>query len=203
MTSFSASLALRSAARTAPAAFWAAFVDVTPVLREKAPPVLAALLRDLRAGDAATTQCASEASLGLAALQAAGAEGLPTWEAAAAGARAPPAPSDSDFSFDRGWQGHACSFLETTFLEQRVRPGCDETRRALLWSQGGSGGAWLRAIPSETAFVLEPLRFQVAMRRRLRWRLPFSGGWYCAYCRDARDGFGDRTTSCPTNGHLK
>ena len=77
--------------------------------------------------------------------------------------------------FDRGWQCYASSFLETNFLEHVVKPLCDEARLSLLLSQaGGSASAWLRAVPTEKCFTLTPLRFQVAVRRRLRWNLPLS-----------------------------
>lgn len=106
--------------------------------------------------------------------------------------------------FDRGWQCHACSFVENHFLEHVVRPSSDRTRRALLFSQGdGPASAWLRAIPSDRVYAMTPLRFQVAIRRRLRWPLPLSGGVCCRSCAQQLDALGDRAAACPTSGRLK
>ena len=54
------------------------------------------------------------------------------------------------------------SFSEQLFLERVVQPNCDRARLTLLLSQsGGAASAWLRAVPSEPAFTLRPLRFQL------------------------------------------
>ena len=101
-----------------------------------------------------------------------GTDHLPTWAEAAAGAEPPRPERDTDVDaadFDRGWQCHACSYSEQYFLEHVVLPTCDDARKAMLLSQaGGPASAWLRAIPSDAAFTLSPLRFQVALRRRVR-----------------------------------
>ena len=61
-------------------------------------------------------------------------------------------------------------------------------------------------ISAEAARVFEmpPLRFQVAMRRRLRWPSPLTrhkcGG---KRCRQTHDHFGDHPSSCPRSGLLK
>ena len=135
---------------------------------------------------------------------AAGAVEVPTWREAAKDTKRPPKVEAVDPSdFERGWQCYANSFLEKTFLECVVRPQCDKTRLALLLSQsGGAAGAWLRALPSEKAFSLSPLRFQVAVRRRLRWPLPLSTGVCCRSCQKELDCYGDRAAACPTAGRL-
>ena len=55
-----------------------------------------------------------------------------------AGPRAePPQPDDGRdlFDFKCGWQGHLCSFAESSFREHSVVPRTDESRQALLHSQ--------------------------------------------------------------------
>ena len=116
----------------------------------------------------------AEAAAARAALAEWGATEVPSWHHALAGAEAPqPKLRDDDNGgddvYNHGWQNYACSFCETFFAEQVVKPICDEPRQAMLLSQGGSGSAWLRAIPSEPTHCMSPARFQVAMRRRLRW----------------------------------
>ena len=53
----------------------------------------------------------------------------------------------------------------------------------------------MRAIPSEPIFRMKPLRFLVAMRRRLRWPILLGSS--------QRDHFGDYAASCNTTGLLK
>ena len=85
-----------------------------------------------------------------------------------------------------------------------MMPLCDAAQKAMVLSQGGAGGAWLRAIPSERAFQMQSLRFQVAMRRRLRWSLPLTNhNCRGKTCRQAHDSFGDHPASCPRSGLLK
>ena len=175
-------LGLRSAQRSAPTAYWASWVDALSVIQAKAPEIAATIVHELgRCSAPGAVPCLQEAARGLELLRAQGATDLPTWSEAADGIRPPPPEEGTDAAdLDRGWQCHACSTLETNFLERVVRPSSDTSRRTLLLSQaGGPASAWLRSIPSEPAFILSPLRLQVAMRRRLRWPLPLSGGKCC------------------------
>ena len=198
-------LGLQSAARTAPAAYWAAVVDALPVLARQDAATAQTLSRSLT--DASAENAFSAAGAAASARQqliAIGAVRLPTWEEATRGAAAPRLEQDSDQDlWARGWQGHASSFTEKHFRERMVWPICDASRRALLHSQGADGSAWLTAIPSEPALTLEPLRMQVALRRRLRWPLPLSGGRCCPYCPGPLDARGDRAAACARSGRLK
>lgn len=103
---------------------------------------------------------------------------VPTWRELLNGAVVPIQEEGVDPSeFDRGWQCFYCSFSEKLFREQKIFPHCSSSRRAMLYSQSGAASsAFLRAIPSDAAFTMSPLRFQVAVRRRLRWALLLSGG---------------------------
>ena len=184
---------------------WASLVDALPVLAAKCPVVAARAFNDLVREDSPRTRCMQEAETARAQLVEFGATEMPSWHEALAGAEAPQRVTDDECdTFDRGWQCHACSFRETFFQERVVFPACDNPRRALLLSQGGSGSAWLRAIPSEAVFSMRPSRFQVAMRRRLRWPLPLSGGaCRSTCCRRDLDDKGDHAASCSTSGLLK
>ncbi len=199
-------LCLRSAQRLAEAAHWASWVDALPVLASKAPRVAALTLTDLTRDEGPTTSCLQEVARARTRLMESGAEHIPTWEEALAGAE-PPQPetdTDMDIEFARGWQWYASSARETYFAERVLQPICERPQRAMLLSQAASGGAWLRAIPSEKAFAMQPLRFQVAMRRRLRWPLPLARH-RCRgrACRERQDAEGDHAASCPTSGLLK
>ena len=198
-------LGLRSAERTAESAYWASWVDALPVLHSKAPDLAAAAVADLTCSAGATAACLQEAELARGRLVAEGGQQIPTWGEAVAGAK-PPQPEEEDAAgFYRGWQRHACSVHEHNFAEHQVWPASDEARRALLRSQGsGDASAFLRAVPSEPALSMNPLRFMTAVRRRLRWPLPLTAGTCRGrYCRAPQDTLGDHPASCPRSGLLK
>ena len=195
-------LGLRSAERSAQAAFWASWVNALPVIKHKQPALAAIFKSELQS--ATPTGSFVEAAAAREALVRTGAD-LPTWDEAESGAE-PPVPEEMLDAADlaRGWQCTACSFVEHHFREQDVLPLCDEPRRALLLSQSsGAAGAWLRAIPAERAMSMTPLRFQVAIRRRLRWPLPLSTGQCCRGCRTKLDVKGDRAAACGMSGRIK
>ena len=70
-------LGLRSAQRSAPAAYWASWVDALAVIQAKAPDVAALVLHNLESSSSAAP-CLQEASAGLELLRAEGAADLPT-----------------------------------------------------------------------------------------------------------------------------
>ncbi len=197
-------LGLRSARRTAEAAFWASWMDALPVLASKTPALAAQAVTDLGRASGPRAACLQEVATARERLLELGAEELPTWQTAATGAEPPQPDNTDDFEFARGWQWYACSVRENFLAERVLKPLCDEPQRAMVLSQGGSGGAWLRAIPSEPVFQMNPIRFQVSMRRRLRWPLPLTTH-ECRgrACRGLHDDKGDHPASCPRSGLLK
>ena len=82
-------LGLRSAARTSPAAYWAAWVDGAAVLASKAPRLSALFLHEMRADEGSQVECIRTLRDAEAALVAAGCKDRPSWDDAARGARAP------------------------------------------------------------------------------------------------------------------
>ena len=162
-------------------------------------------VNDLQRDGGPTAACMREAEQARERLSACGAE-LPTWSSAVAGTEAPPQPEgddDDDIESSRGWQWYASSVRESFFTKRVLLPTSEPSRRAMLLSQGGSGGAWLRAIPSEDIFGMAPLRFEVTMRRRLRWPLPLSRHTCRGKsCRAQLDDKGDHAASCFRSGLL-
>ena len=197
-------IGLRSAQRIAQAAYWASWVDALPVLAAKAPGLAARIVADLVRDGGPTTVCLQEAALASSKLRNMGADMLPSWQEALQGIEAPQPQTSDDIETSCGWQWYASSVCDSFFAERVLLPLCESPRRAMRLSQGGTGGAWLRSIPPEHAFELRPLRFQVAMRRRLRWPLPLTKH-RCRgrACRQAQDEFGDHPASCPLSGLLK
>ena len=199
-------LGLRSAARTAPAAYWASWSNALLVLRTRAPDVAAAARAELERADGTAVACLQAARDSYELLQQAGATDLPTWAESHEGTRPVPLPPDGLDAMDflRGWQCHASSFLETNFLEQQVKPSLDEPNKALLHSQAtGPACAFLRAIPSEPAYTFRPERLQNALRRRVRWPLTTTGQYCGRSCTHRLDSFGDRAAACPRSGRLR
>ena len=71
-------LGLRSAARTAPAAYWASWSNALLVLRTRAPDVAAAARAELERADGTAVACLQAARASYELLQQAGATDLPT-----------------------------------------------------------------------------------------------------------------------------
>ena len=196
-------LGLRSAIRSGPAAYWASWVNALPVFASKLPRFCNQVLRALVAGNS-DVLCLRELELCAAELVQAGTTELPTWVEAAEGAVPPKLDEGLDAAdFDRGWQCHATSFLENSFLKSVVLPASDRARRTLLLSQADSGAcAFLRAVPTEAALTFSPLRLQTSVRRRLRWPLPLSGGQCSRCCASVLDEKGDHAATCHLAGRL-
>ena len=132
-------------------------------------------------------------------------DGLPSWQDIIDGIEAPKLEMGNDpGEWHRGWQFYVCSFSENLFKNDVIWPLCDRSQRTLLLSQsGGLASMWLRAIPSELGFIISPLRMQVAIRRRLRWPLPLSGGRCSKRCRYDNDTYGDHAASCMRSGKVQ
>ena len=128
----------------------------------------------------------------------AGAVKVPIWDEAAGGASFPQVDEGLDAAdFERGWQCYATSFAENFFLKRVVQFSCDKTRPAVLLSPSGTfGNAWLRAVLTETALTFQTFWFRVALRRRLRWPLPLSGGQRSRSCAAQLDDKGDHAAAC-------
>ena len=81
-------LGLRSAARTAAAAYWAAWIDASQVLAEKAPAVHHIFLDQIRSARP-SADCVRSLQECERRLERAGCTDTPSWEEAAQGAEAP------------------------------------------------------------------------------------------------------------------
>ena len=199
-------IGLRSALRTRSAAFWAGWADALPVLKSRVPDLARAALTQLERGHQSGWATCREAATASASLQQASFDGLPTWQELWEGAVAPqPAEDDEETPWERGWQFHACRALENSFRQDRLFPLLDAPARALVRSQAGPGaGHWLRALPTEPAFVLPAHLCLVALRRRLRVPIGVAAR-YCEQraCGRRLDALGDHRAACAISGRLK
>ena len=160
---------LRSAAHIVPAAYWAAWADVLPSLRERFPDRAA----NLELSGEASRPCLQDA---LAARHLLRGEGFdaPTFPTVAKGAR----PEQPDpYLLDPGEWRHGWHYYPSTTREQHARqhivtPRMRPASRALLRSASGRHCArHLTAVSREKVRTMSPDRFRVTFCRRLR--LPF------------------------------
>ena len=185
----------------------ASWIDAILVIQSKLPLLARRIIACLKGPPLPSGWALSEVQLVRDLLVSQGATETPSWDSVMVGS--PPPQVDEDDGCDagewvRGWQYYFCSFSETFFLNTVVLPSCSPPRRALLLSgASGSGSAWLQAIPSEPCFTLSPIRFQVSIRRRLRWVLPSPVGVCGKKCFSIVDAWGDHLCSCMKSGKVK
>ena len=194
---------MRCSARTAPAAYWAAWADTLPTLRERFPRKIAELVADLEFSYEGR-HCLQEVLGAGRLLQAEGFE-QPSWPALAEGAR-PEQPNPSELDpgeWRHGWQYFASTAREVYHLEHKVKPRCSEAELSLLRSQSGRNCArGLTAVPSDPALTLRPAKLNTVLCRRLR--LPvLQLGSHCEGCGKRLDCFGDHRCACMKSGRVQ
>ena len=197
-------LGLRSATRTAAAAYWAAWADALPMLLDRLPHQAGQWVAQLitvqscehdnpgAPGELPPELKAAEESRRL--LVAEGFAKCPTWQEIA-DRKAPPnlEPEDREpGEWGHGWQFFASRAREQRFLDFELKPNLDESSQALLLSQGGPHAAqFLQAIPTAPQFQLKGPILPCLLRRRLR--LPLPDG--LAHCPAKTHGFKQRKTT--------
>ena len=194
---------LKCAARTAPAAYWAAWADVLPTLQQRFPEKAAEYVTVLDTG-LEDRQCFTEV---LAAAQLLHREGFqpPTYRDLADGAKPPnPDPSKVDpGEWRHGWQYFASSAREEHHRRLQVLPRLTRPEQALLRSQAGRNCARaLTAVPSDLSLQRTPERFQVTLCRRLRLPLLLTRR-RCEGCGAELDPFGDHLAACMRTGRVQ
>ena len=218
-------LGLRSATRTAMAAFWAAWADALPMLHRRVPEHAYKWSEALEYAQANVAHVEflqqlpsglQEAELARRQLVAEGFRECPTWEDIREGVL--PANSDpkerAPGEWCRGWQFFASRVRDLRFLEFEVRPDMSPTERALLLSQGGPfASQFLQALPTKPQLELENLHLHCLLRRRLR--LPLADGIrFCPAHSHGNgksktleklelDEFGDHLASCMRSGRVQ
>ena len=101
-----------------------------------------------------------------------------------------------------GWQALAASTRES-LARQAVLRCADRSQRALLRSEGGIGAALATsAAPTSKECTLPADRFQIVLRRRLRWPLPLASA-RCEGCGAAVDHEGDHYSACMPSGRVR
>jgi len=128
-------LGLRSAQRTAAAAYWAGWADALSVLQTRRPVETARFLRHLEDDSIPAPACLEAARQAAATLDREGWNERPSWKDLAAGIR-PPVGNETSLGFwSPGWQHHSSLARETFFRETVVFPSLSPSGQAMLCSQ--------------------------------------------------------------------
>ncbi|CAK0884260.1 unnamed protein product, partial [Prorocentrum cordatum] len=197
-------LGLRSASRTAPAAWWASWADCAQMLRERCPELtnqICAALSELDRGPLpAAPGCLQQASRAKEHLSAHG-FAAPNWHDLAQGARPPPTHEREHGEWAHGWQFWAARVLENTARQQLLNASTPPDRALLRSQSGPCAGRAFTALPTTGDFHIPPAEFRVLLLRRLRFDLPFAAS--ACRCRGRLDARGDHRAACPRAGVLK
>jgi len=198
-------LGLRSASRTAPAAYFAGWAAALPLWRARFPAECARAL-ELLEGDGEPPLCIRAATEAAALLVAEGWE-APSWRAIADGAEpvsrtGPAFPEPEPGEWAHGWQFYAADAREV-HADRHFAARLNATARALLLSQRGPhAGDSLAAIPTGPETRPRPGRFVTTLRRRA-WMPLGLGDAFCPGCSAALDQHGVHLLSCMASGRVQ
>ena len=202
----SGGLGLRSALRTAPAAYWASWADTLPMMWQRCPQLAGTFCAALMDAEASLSTARAlslrSAAVARTELLAAGFADCPDWLDLLHGKRPPTPDLREPGEFAHGWQYFAASRLETSFREGAVLPAFGRPIAAHLRSQAGRcSGSRLTVLPVNKEFTWSSAKLRVLLLRRLR--LPLHAA--VAHCRCGRllDALGDHRVACSTSGVLK
>jgi len=196
---------LRSAARTAPAAYWASWADALPMISERVPSVAAAATARLAEAnpDSDSPNCTAEANAAALLLSREGFVQRPGWDALLQGTRPPAHLGAEPGEWAHGWQYYASStrehhFRESTVLAQSVPADCAHLRS----HSGRHAGAAFCGAPTSPEFEIRPLELRTLLLERLRLPLPLVEAT-CEGCGQQLDTCGRHRAACVPSGRVK
>ena len=192
-------LGLRSAERTAPAAYWASWADALSMLQQRCPLACSVIVEELEEGP--STPCLVELRDAAALLQREGFAVMPTWAELANGAR-PPLRQDADAGeWSQGWQFFAASTREHFFRKWH----CDfeGAGAARLRSRSGPGSAAvLGGCPTRPEYTMDASVFRTLVLDRLALPLP-AVALKCEGCGAHVDREGIHYSCCTRTGRIR
>eukprot|EP00973_Karenia_brevis_P000395 56750-Karenia_brevis.AAC.1 len=192
-------LGLRSATRHRHAAYWASWVDVLHMIRQRSDNVAAQFVAELARGLAAGAQSIREAAACRELLLSEELQECPTWQQAAQGVR-PPTPEEAELGeWAHGWQYYGSDARDKWARDHHIFPHLDSGSKSLLRSQSGPcSGTAFSTTPTSDLTRVPPHEFRVLLLRRLRLDLPFCPQrCRCGHRFDVR---GDHRSACPRAG---
>ena len=189
---------LRSARRTAPAAYWASWADALPMVEGYLPQVAQVVTAQLEEVDEAVG-CLGELQRATRVLDFGG---FVSRMALRAGCRQPPSPTFEFGEWQHGWQYHSSSSLEFHFLGTVVLAQSSAADQAHLRSHSGpAAGEVLCGAPTGPEFALQPSQFRTIVLERLR--LPLEVTEAFCLCGSRLDSLGRHRAACPQSGRLR
>ena len=179
-------LGLRSAARIAPAAYWAAWADALPMIKSRLPQYAgewiamlseAELLyeNDPSAKVSGMPSCLAEVEEARRLLKQ---EGLgspesecacPSWTDLETGTRPPQPHNNEPGEWAHGWQFFASRVRDIKYRDFELIPHLPKRAQAMVLSQGGRyAGKFLQTMPFSPQVEIPAPNFQCLLRRRLQ-----------------------------------
>ena len=169
-------LGLRSAQRTAPAAFWASWADALPMLAARCPRLVTNLLEDFADANV-TNPIIRELREAELLLKREGFLSMPSWDQLRQGVRPDQIIRQSvePGEWSHGWQYFASSSRERHFRRCGVLAASTPAECAHLRSRSGPGAsAALSVCPTSPEFQIDPPLFRGLLLDRLRFPLQVS-----------------------------
>ena len=194
-------LGLRSAARCAPAAFWASWADSLKMIRDRTPEVAELVEQSLMAKDP-QNGCLEELRAAAAHLDRQGFWWRPSWTELREG-KPPQHDARDPGEWPHGWQYWASSVTDTHFRRISMLTGRAASFRAHLRSHSGlNAGIVLSHAPTTPECTVPPHLFRVILLERLALPLPVNEA-RCDGCHEPLDTFGRHLAACPRTGRLR
>ena len=194
-------LGLRSAARMAPAAFWASWADALPMISKRLPEVANRVTVELTEGQN-LHGCVHELAVASEQLDRHGFVDRPGWADLQRGARPPVAVSVEPGEWQHGWQHHASSSSEYHYRETVMFAQSCASDMAHLRSHSGPGaGDVFHGSPTHHEFEVQPGLFRTLILERLR--LPLHVTDVQCECGSTLDRMGRHRAACARSGRLK
>ena len=193
-------LGSRSAARIAPAAYWASWGDALHMIQRRLSQIAHSFIHQVENGGA--DGCVGELQNACVTLDRSGFVGRPSWAQLRSGARPPPVERAEPGEWQHGWQYYASSSLEYHFREIVVLAQSVAADQAHLRSHSGPGASEvLCCAPTKSEFKMQPDVFRTVILERLRLPLDITN---CrCECGGSVDNLGRHRAACPRSGRLR
>ena len=195
-------LGLRSAERTASAAYWASWMDALPMLSQRLPELAAKASEILENGELSGT-CLDDVKNAAALLDREGYLDGPTFQEILQGRRPEAHVGGEQGEYQHGWQFYVASTREHHYRDTAVMPNLTPADRAHIRSHSGRfASAVLIGAPTSAHFEIQASDFRVLVLERLRLPVGLCDAT-CDGCGANIDVLGRHRGACPRSGRLK
>ena len=195
-------LGVRSATRTALAAYWASWADALPMLAARCPAVCSYIVEALEG--IPNENCLQELVVASEHLRSEGFLCMPAWSALADGTKPEQQPAEFESGeWHQGWQFYASSTREHFFRRRGILASSCSSYQAHLRSRSGPGAASaLMGCPTLPEFVIEPHALRALILDRVRLPFPLTD-IVCEGCGAELDNAGFHRSNCMLSGRVR